>query len=184
MIAVAVNVKVQIAPLIAAQGTGAVAAIETERGIAIAIATKVVIMIETRIGTGTTIEIAIATAHTKARGFTTLQTMVTTATVLTPTSAAIRTAYPRELVTRGVVRATIRIVLTSTGVATLVSSRSSARATRTSRHIGTVFCAATRKASRTGRGTSSAGVFIVSLRKFAGSQTEPLDRDDISLFSN
>src|SRR5258707_8258734 len=110
--------------------------------------------------TGIATEIAIGTARTKAQGFTTPQTMETIATVPTPTSAAIRTAYLRAPVMDGGVKATIRNALTSTDAVTLVSSQSSARAIRISRHIGTVFYAATRKASKTGKAISSAGAFI------------------------
>ncbi len=161
VIAVIASVKVESARLIAAQvaarATGVVGATEAGTGIATAIETKtvteVVIMIEigTRIGTETGIatEIAIGTARTKAQGFTTPQTMETIATVPTPTSAAIRTAYLRAPVMDGAVKASIRNARTSTDAVTLVSSQSSARAIRISRHIGTVFYAATRKASRT-----------------------------------
>jgi hypothetical protein len=175
MIAVVVaSVKVEAARLTATQATGVVTAIETATGIATATETKtvteVVIMIEIgiKIGIGirTATEIAIATAHTKARGFTTLQIMVTTATVLTLTSAAIRTAYLRALVMGGGVKATSPSALTSTDVVTLVSSQSSARAIRISRHIGTVFCAGTRKVSKIGKAISSAGAFIDSPRQF------------------
>jgi len=182
VIVVIASVKVEIARLIAAQvaarATGVEGATEAGTGIATAIetatetVTAVVIMIEigTRIGpeTGIATEIAIGTAPTKAQGFTTLQTMETIATVPTPTSAATRTAYLRAPVMDGAVKASIRNARTSTDAVTLVSSQSSARAIRISRHIGTVFYAATRKASKTGKAISSAGAFIdstIDLRK-------------------
>ena len=178
VIVVIASVKVESARLIAAQATGVEGATEAGTGIATAIetatetVTAVVIMIEigTRIGpeTGIATEIAIGTAHTKAQGFTTLQTMETIATVPTPTSAATRTAYLRAPVMDGAVKASIRNARTSTDAVTLGSSQSSARAIRISRHIGTVFYAATRKASKTGKAISSAGAFIdstIDLRK-------------------
>ncbi len=182
VIVVIASVKVESARLIAAQvaarATGVEGATEAGTGIATAIetatetVTAVVIMIEigTRIGpeTGIATEIAIGTAPTKARGFTTPQTMETIATVPTPTSAATRTAYLRAPVMDGAVKASIRNARTSTDAVTLGSSQSSARAIRISRHIGTVFYAATRKASKTGKAISSAGAFIdstIDLRK-------------------
>jgi hypothetical protein len=132
--------------------------IETETATVAGIATVTGIASETGIVT----EIGIATASTKARGFTTLRTMATTVTVPMPMNGAIRMACIPAPVMGDEVKAMIRIVHTSTGMATLVSSRSSAAATRTSRPTEMVFCAATRKATKTGKDTSSAAVFIDS----------------------
>jgi hypothetical protein len=122
----------------------------------------IVIEIEIGGGTRTVTEIGIVNAYTKPRGFTTLPTMAATGTALTLMKKAIRMACIPGPTMRDAVKATIRNGRTSTSMATRVSSQSSAPATLTSWLIGTDSCAATRKGSRTGKGTLSVAASIDS----------------------
>jgi len=144
-------------------GTAVKIAIGTETGIETETATVVVIASATGTEIVTGIEIGIETASTKARGFTTLRTTAAIDTAPTPMKGATVMACLRALVMGGAVKATILNVHTFTGIVTLAFCRFSADAARTVRHIATVFCAATRKVTRTGKATSSEAVFIDSL---------------------
>jgi hypothetical protein len=164
--------RVQTDPLITAPGTGVATGtgiatrtaieIATETATVVAIMTGTGIASGTRVGTEIATEIGTATASTKTRGFTTPQTMATIGTAPTPMRGVTRMACLPAPAMGDAVRASIRNARTSTGTALLVSFRSSAAAALTSRHIVTVFCAATRKATRTGKGTLVAAIFIDS----------------------
>jgi hypothetical protein len=150
-------------------------AIETGIATVAVITTVIEIAIETRTGivTGIEIEIGIETASTKARGFTTLRTMGAIDTVPTPMNGVTAMACLPAPMTGGAIKTMIRSVHTSTNTATPVSFRSSVPATRTGRPTGTVFCVVIRKASRTGKGTFSAEVFIDSFYGHCASSARP-----------
>jgi len=150
-------------------------AIETEVASVAGITTVIEIAIETGIVTGIEIEIEIGieTASTKARGFTTLRTMGAIDTVPTPMNGVTATACLPAPMTGGAIKTMVRSVHTSTNTATPVSSRSSVPATRTGRPTETVFCVVIRKASRTGKGTFSAEVFIDSFYGHCPSSATP-----------
>ncbi len=91
------------------------------------------------------------------------QTTVTINIALTPTSRVTETVYSPAQATRGAASLTIRSARIFTSTARADFFRSSAARHRMAWRIATVSCAATKKATKTGRATSSAGAFIDSV---------------------
>jgi len=119
--------------------------------------TAIVIVVVTEIAIAIEIATVIGIASTKALEFTIRRIMAGIATAPMRMSEATETACTRAPATAAEGKATTRSALTSTKAALPADSSRCSPTDLTSRPIATAFCVVIRKATKTGKGISSAG---------------------------